>query len=261
MQIINKKSLLFYFKTVLLLLLLLLARAVFAQDTDEYVPDDDPADEPVQHYFTEKPSGDSLVLFQRTIPSEKIKTLKKEDAFWYADKEFTDEEKPPMQKRLKNDYVPLAQRRWFQTVLWMVIIGGFAAALIGFLAGSQVGLFRKKNPKVKNADDGELITENIFAIDYQKEIDKAAQTGNYRLAIRLMYLRLLKNMTERNVIHYKQDKTNFDYLLQLQPTNYYNGFLRVTRNYEYAWYGLFEIKEDAYHFIKKDFEQFERFLG
>ena len=58
-------------------------------------------------------------------------------------------------------------------------------------------------------------TENIFEINFQQEIDKAVQAGNYRLAVRLLFLRLLKNLAEKNIIQYQQDRTNFDYLMQL----------------------------------------------
>ena len=117
----------------------------------------------------------------------------------------------------------------------------------------------KKNVKTINAGEDE-ITEDIFAINYQKEIDKAAAQGNYRLAIRLMFLRLLKNMSEKSIIRYKQDKTNLDYLLELHPTNYYTRFFRITRNYEYSWYGQFNVSEDAYKIIRNDFDQFDKEL-
>ena len=68
------------------------------------------------------------------------------------------------------------------------------------------------------------MTEDIFAINYQKEIDKACSKGNYRLAIRLMFLRLLKDLSEKNIIQYTQDKTNFDYLIQLHPTRLLQRF-------------------------------------
>jgi hypothetical protein len=98
--------------------------------------------------------------------------------------------------------------------------------------------------------------EDIFAINYQKEIDKAAAAKNYRLAIRLMFLRLLKTMSEQNVIQYKQDRTNFDYLTQLMNTRLYNDFFRITRNYEYVWYGKLSVSDETYAVIKKDFDQF-----
>jgi hypothetical protein len=142
--------------------------------------------------------------------------------------------------------------------LWLVIIGGFAAAIMWYLAGSNVGLFRRKNKYLQDTGDEQLETEDIFAINYQKEIDKAEANGNYRLAIRLMFLRLLKAMAEKNIIEYKPGRTNLDYLFHLHPTVYYNHFFRITRNYEYTWYGKFEVGEGAYQLIRNDFNQMDR---
>lgn len=211
-------------------------------------------------FFKDKSLADSLIVHQRNVPDGRIKELQKDKSFWYVD--------PDKKKKKRDDqnvhmssYTPLGQQTWFQTLIWLVIIGGFAAALMWYLSSSSVGLFRKKN--LANADTGEMeeMPENIFAINYQKEIDKAASQGNYRLAVRLMFLRLLKNLSERNIIQYKQDRTNFDYLMQLQPSNYYTGFFRLTRNYEYSWYGQFQVNEEAYKIIRNDFDQFERQLG
>jgi hypothetical protein len=185
-----------------------------------------------------------------------VKQLKEEDAFWYADAEIKkkEEKKDPA-------YIPIGQRAWFQTILWLLIIGGFAAFLMIYLSSSNVGLFRKKDRPIGEAEETELITEDIFAINYQKEIERAAAQGNFRLAVRLMYLRLLKNLSERNIIRYTQDKTNFDYLLQLHPTRYYRDFFRITRHYEYSWYGQFDVSEEAYHVISRDVKQFEQELS
>lgn len=212
-----------------------------------------------KYFLNRWEQDDSLVLQQRNIPAKDVKELQQQDAFWYANTDIKKEK--PAQKKLDNPYVPLGQQIWFQTLLWLLIIGGFAAAVMWFLAGSQVGLFRKRNKAAPTKGETNEIPEDIFAINYQQEIDKAARSGNYRLAVRLMFLRLLKNMSERNIIQYKQDKTNLDYLIQLRPTSYYNKFFRITRNYEYAWYGLFAINETAYQAIENDFKDFDRFLG
>ena len=55
----------------------------------------------------------------------------------------------------------------------------------------------------------------------------------------------------------QRDRTNFDYLLQLGSTKYYNDFFRLTRNYEYSWYGQFPVSEEAYKVIKKEYERFD----
>ncbi|MCY7309400.1 MAG: hypothetical protein LH619_01360 [Chitinophagaceae bacterium] len=221
---------------------------------------------------------DTLSVKQRSLPGDAVKKMKEDEDFWYANanikkkksKEQIAYEKEQGRKGQKgkneqavnerdNSYVPLGQRSWFQTLLWIVILAVFATGLAIYLGGSNVGLFRKKNVKAANAGEEE-ITGDIFAINYQKEIDKAAAQGNYRLAIRLMFLRLLKNMSEKNIIRYKQDKTNLDYLMELHPTNYYNSFFRVTRNYEYSWYGQFNVSEDAFKLIRSDFDQFDKEL-
>src|SRR5690606_4231613 len=113
----------------------------------------------------------------------------------------------------------------------------------------------RRTKKVKEAERAdEEMPEDIFAINYQREIDKATAQRNYRLAVRLMFLRLLKSMSERNIIRYQQDKTNLDYLMQLHNTTYYKDFFRITRNYEYSWYGKFDVSEEAYRLIRKDFD-------
>jgi hypothetical protein len=263
-------------KRTLLFLLFFLPAFVQAQtDTvilsDTLIPEvtETPAEEPrtveVSTDDTEKKefflnkydfTADSSIL-QRHLPDSLVTKMQQDDDFWYANAEIKEEIKP---EESKSSYIPLGRREWFQTLIWLVIIVGFAAAIMWYLAGSNVGLFRRKNKYLQNTGEEELETDDIFAINYQKEIDKAEANGNFRLAIRLMFLRVLKVMAEKNIIEYKQGRTNFDYLLQLQPTGYYNNFFRITRNYEYSWYGKFEVGEGAYRMIRNDFTQFDRQL-
>lgn len=219
---------------------------------DEYVGENDED----ENYFILKENRyyEWLPASQRNIPDSIKKKIKKEDAFWYADMTT---KKPEKENHEKQSSAPVYKRSWLQTLIWIVIIVAFIAFLVIYLSGSSVGIFRKKNISISH-EDAEEMPEDIFAINYQKEIDIAATKGNYRLAIRLMFLRLLKNMSERNIINYKQDKTNFDYLSELQTTPYYQPFFRITRNYEYSWYGQFDISENAYHSIRRDFDMFNQ---
>lgn len=265
----------FRLKTILFCFLLFSSLLTQAQTVEDSVPiieesQQDPPDqegykdegivERKQEHFLKKGegAGDSLVIQQLKVPDSLVKKMQADDDFWYANAGI-EQEKKKEDPGKDHSYTPFGQRTWFQTLIWLIIIGGFAGFLMVYLTGSNVGLFRKANKMIATGED-EMITEDIFAINYQKEIDRAAAQGNYRLAVRLMFLRLLKNMSERNIIRYKQDKTNLDYLLQLQPTRYYNSFFRITRNYEYSWYGQFEVNEDAYRIIRSDFDHFDREL-
>lgn len=209
-------------------------------------------DEEDQKYFLNNvvfESEPDTIQFRR-VPDSMVKILQNDDAFWYANAKF---EKSKSKEISPSEVSP--NPSWFKTLLWIIIIGGFTAVLIWYLAVSNFGIF-SKSPKVIASADIDTETENIFDIEYQKEIGKAIGAGNYRLAIRLMFLQLLKNLVEKQVIEYKQERTNLDYLLQLQNTGYYKDFFRITRNYEYAWYGQFSISPEAFAIIRNDFENF-----
>ena len=199
--------------------------------------------------------GPDSVYMQR-LPDSVIAEMRNDDEFWYVNAVFEKKEK----KKKEESYTPISESALFQTILWLVIIGGFAAFVIIYLSNSNVSLFRKKNIIIHSDEELELDTDNIFEINYRREIDKAVAAGNFRFAVRLMFLQALKNLSEKNIIQYKPDRTNFDYLLQLHTTGHYSDFFRLTRNYEYSWYGQFDIDKEKFVLIRNDFENFDNKL-
>lgn len=218
-------------------------------------------------YFVNKflqPNGgrpDSLQ--SRKLPDTLARQMKQDDDFWYVDYAF---EKKGKKEKRKTE-TPTFKREetfWesdaFQTILWILIVGGFIGVMIIYLSNTNGNLFRRRSMILKSGEDENVEMDNIFEINYQREIDKAVNNGNYRLAIRLMFLKVLKNLSDRKVIDYKQDRTNFDYLTQVHSTKYYSDFFRLTLDYEYSWYGQFDIDEEKFEKIKRDFENFDRNL-
>ena len=222
--------------------------------TVEVAPVETAEEEEADSQFLPLSMMDSLRLQLRKVPDSVVTGLQKQDAFWYANATIEKAE----EKKQDLNYTPFSERPWFKTLLWLVIIVVFLAVVIFYLADSNFGLFRQ-NKKVKTREDPDMeeMPEDIFAINYQKEIDKAVMNGDYRLAVRLQYLRLLKNMAGKNMIRYQQDKTNLDYLMQLHHTGFYQDFFRITLHYEYSWYGRFTVSREAYRLITRDIEQFE----
>lgn len=221
-------------------------------DNDDYYEDSaDRADYNYYDYMIYWPA-DSFVM--RKVPDSVIASIKSQEAFWYADRDFKKKE----ENRPESGWNWVISQKWFDTLIWAIIIGGFASVIIWFLISSNVKIFSKKAKTIQGSDQ---VPENIFEINYNEEINNAMREGNYRLAIRLHFLRLLKNLAEKNAIHYKEDATNFDYLGQLKDSSYYNGFFKVTRYYEYAWYGGFAVNEELFKTIKSDFDSLDTQLG
>jgi hypothetical protein len=223
---------------------------------EEYLEEEDTTS---QYLFVRKdaqPNGGGPESPQwRKLPDSLLNKWKKDESFWYVNAVF---EKKEVRDRQPGR--PFTQTAVFQTLLWVVIIGGFAAFVIIYLANSNVRLFRRKDKVILSDEEMEAGTDNIFEINYQKEIDKAVGNGNYRLAVRLMFLRALRTLSEKNIIQYKPDRTNLDYLVQLQPTRHYVDFFRLTRNYEFSWWGLFDIDKEKFYLIRNDFENFHKKL-
>ncbi len=200
-------------------------------------------------YLQEKQETDSFQVQARTVPVGFAVELKKRKDFWYADKVFIKKQEEKQQK-LQN---PFFRRPWVKTFLWIIITGGFVAALIWYLGENNVGIFRKKNLLTGAEHDNEAMPEDIFSIPFSREIEKAEAAGNFRLALRLYFLQLLRVLADQNIIRYQADKTNMEYLLQIQATRYYQQFFRLTRHFEFSWYGLFPVPETAYQAIREEF--------
>lgn len=185
-------------------------------------------------------------IYLRNLDAHYVQRFLKDDAFSYVENGIP----KPKQKQLSG-------RRGFDIrYIWITIaVGAFIAFLLWYLNQQDIFLFRRKSTALSenkwDEDD-----KDIFSINFNEAIDKARKDKKYRQAIRLQYLQVIKYLTEKSIIHYQPDKTNLEYLLQLKASNYYKPFFDITRNYEYSWYGLFDVDESTYNYINKDFATF-----
>lgn len=142
--------------------------------------------------------------------------------------------------------------RWSLYAGCALIIGWAVLRLTG--TGLR-GLFFGK-PK-----DGGLSFEeneaNIHLIDFDKMIADAVGQGQYRRAVRLFYLRTLKHLSDREIIDWRPDKTNHDYLREWKRPDIEPGFRRLTTLFEYICYGDFGIDRDRFEQTQQAFQDFE----
>lgn len=194
----------------------------------------------------------------RSLPAKRLDSLKSEDDFWYANAELK-KEKLQAEKQTPRE-VSLFQRRWFRDLLWIIILCSFLAAVLWYLASSNILIFRRNAKKIIEEEALQDSTDDIFAVNYGKEIARAEQVGNFRLAVRLHYLESLKQLAEQELIDYRFGHTNSDYVAQLHASAYYRDFFRLTRNFEYTWYGQFEPSAGLYSMMQQDFSTFKNRL-
>lgn len=130
---------------------------------------------------------------------------------------------------------------------WLILIITILAlsyAIVRLVGVDKIRLFvtggKMPSPAFTTGD------EDILFMDLDKEIAAAEAAGEYRRSVRLQYLRSLKLLSEAGRIAWSPSKTNIDYLSELRGGALETDFRRITRMFEYAWYGEMEIGREQY---------------
>lgn len=105
----------------------------------------------------------------------------------------------------------------------------------------------------KKISTSEYHEENIHTIDFKNIIEKCKAANNHRLSIRYYYLWLLKKMSDNGVIEWDIEKTNSDYLYEIQRQSLKEDFQYLSYIYNYSWYGEFRIDDALFEKAEKAF--------
>lgn len=98
------------------------------------------------------------------------------------------------------------------------------------------------------------IEKNIHLLDFEKLIKESIGNGEKRIAVRYYYLWLLKIMAQNHYIEWDIEKTNSDYLYELQSPVHKEEFTYLSYLYNYIWYGEFEIDDSTFNKTEKRFK-------
>lgn len=125
--------------------------------------------------------------------------------------------------------------------------------------GADLNIFRKDAKQVPIPYSESL--ENIHEISFDQEIEKAMAQHNYKLAVRLLYLRSLKQLSDAGLIHWQTDKTNSAYLNEIADSAQRQSFSILTIQFEYVWYGDFPVDGRSFQNIYTLFQDFKKMLS
>ena len=145
-----------------------------------------------------------------------------------------------------------AYQNFWQYVLMAAVV--CAAGWLFVKANLLKGAFERQ-PATKLAYS--TLTENIHEIDFTALIQGAIENHNYRLAVRLYYLKALKDLADARVIDWQPNKTNRSYLQEVgNRPSLYEPFSHLTHQFEYIWYGDFPVSEVFFEEVKGNFTDF-----
>ncbi len=140
------------------------------------------------------------------------------------------------------------------TVLAIIIV-----IVIFFIIRNAGGFsFGKEKRKIKYDTSEESREEDLDEIgnnNFEILIQKAKSGQDYRKAVRYYYLWVLQKLTDRNLIKWDKDKTDYDYLLELKDHSVKEDFSTNTYIYDYTWYGNFELNSKEFELAESIFQR------
>jgi len=144
----------------------------------------------------------------------------------------------------------------FLVAIAVIIMVYFVLVLSGM---GREGLFGKKSNS--NPLDYTVSEEDIHSINFDAAIEEAVSNKNYRFAVRLLYLRTLKKLTDDGVINWQVNKTNIAYLKELNGKAFQYDFGNLTLQFENNWYGDLPIDEKEFQTVRNEFNRFNQNLA
>ena len=221
--------------------------------SDEY-DDKDTNDQTLSPYFS-----DTLTPNYRSIVYDSIDAINSDKGFYY--KRYMDSLLRATQNKPQKPPSKGADLRGtgffrsiFGVIFWIVAIGLFGYIVYRLFLSNSSFLSRNR----KNVESDIKLTTEATTNDPEAQLRNAIKNGNYRMAIRYLYLQTLSRLAERKFIEINTNKTNYEYVNEVRKHKFANEFASLTLKYEYVWYGEYPVDEKLFGQIQTGFVQFNK---
>lgn len=201
-----------------------------------------------QQLYAQNTEGDTAEQHTefREFDPGKLERYRSDKDFEYTPSQL--QEKGPFQRfleRVFNWFANLfgsgAAGTIWEIILKLVLLAAFILFIIKIFGIDAQSLFKpasKKKVMAYTVDE-----ESLDQINFDEEIQKALQSKQWRLAIRLVYLSALKHLADTNKVVVVKGKTNHEYLYELGASDTRDNFSNLSFLFDYTWYGHFEANE------------------
>ncbi|MDR1103472.1 MAG: DUF4129 domain-containing protein [Tannerella sp.] len=134
--------------------------------------------------------------------------------------------------------------------VWLLV--GFFVLAVGlilfFIYKKRPELFLREKRKPLPC---EVEEENIYRIDFEKELAAALAADNFRLAVRMLYLQTLRLAADRQWIDWQIYKTPTEYTRELKPAGLKATFRDFTNRFLQVRYGNFRATRELFDSMRR----------
>jgi predicted transcriptional regulator len=201
---------------------------------------------------------DTLKREFRSVGYDSVKAVNSDKGFYY--KRYMDSLLRATQFKVQKPRrrVDLSGSDFFSSIFgiifWILAIGLFVYLVYRLFLSNSSFLSRSR----KNIASDIAVVEEENTSDPDSLLRNAIRNGNYRLAVRYLYLQSLQRLSEKKFIEINTNKTNYEYVMEVRRHKFANEFASLTIQYEYVWYGEYPVDERLFEQIQGSFTQFNK---
>lgn len=148
----------------------------------------------------------------------------------------------------------MSGQSWFVYIIGGFVIIGILLLILRILKVPFSGLFSLSQTSTVSGLDMIHPAEGMTHDELEKLFRLYKSNGAFREAVRILYLMYLKNLHQIGVLRLRINKTNRDYAQEIKDEQDYKCFRKLSRLYDYVWFGQFNIAEPEFSQIEKEFK-------
>lgn len=194
------------------------------------------------------------IIEVRKVPDSVVKRMQNDPDFRYAnDSSYWQQQKKSEPGAFAKFLDKIARSTFLKIILYLALAIGIIFAIYQVMVANNFFIIsgKRKRKPAGESDADDMSFENL-----DERILHEVNNGNYRQAVRYMYLKTLKLLSEYNFITLHAKSTNQDYVRQMNNHRGLLQFRQLTRIYEYVWYGEFDPSASQFEIIRSNFNNF-----
>jgi len=180
---------------------------------------------------------------------------------WLSDRDYEYANDPEYWKKdkIQNNSGPSSFWNFLRnkTFQWILFLGVIAVIVYGIYLLARENNFRWFSRSAKQSHQEEPTSLGAGPIDYDEAIRKYQAEGNYRFAIRYLFLRLIHSVTDKNIIQIRDSTTNTEIGRAFGQHPLASQFRYLATAYEFIYFGDFNLNKEIFDSLKLKFELFQ----
>lgn len=146
-------------------------------------------------------------------------------------------------------------------VLGILIIAVVVAYIVYLWLDGRESKGKKGEVKRVSVEDEDISPAEIPKTELELALEKALKNGDYRLAVRVYFTFIMKDLIEKRWIEWEKGKTLSSYQNEMLKRKEHESFSKTVNLFEIVWFGKRRINESDFKMIEGPFKNLLNRLG